>query len=328
MDKNINDAGTLLTAEQLEALCQSYTVPYKLASRMSYWTTEVYGLGKYLRKYGHYPQWLPICVYTDHGPMEHEPPKHELESLAPVQLYHSPNTIKHWKAVSDKPCYCYLSPFAFYRHAHGISVAPNRKGTIAFPAHTTPVIDDVSDIQLYIDDLLKLPEDMQPVSVCLHMHDINKGLHKKFMAAGFPVYTAGHASDYDFIERFYSIIRQFKYGTSNVFGSYVFYCVELGIPFSIVGAKQKYINKSDPNLPAGEIFVDEDKYYREATELFAGINTEISQEQLEYVRFHMGLRDAVSRKKMALILYYALLSTALSLQWVTRAIRRNRSATH
>ena len=322
MDKNTIDSGKPLSAEQLEEFCQSFSVPYKLTSRMSYWTTEVYGLGKFIRKYGYYPKWLPLCVYTDHGPREHKPSKYELESSAPVQMYHSPNSVKHWKKVSDKPCYCYLSPFVYYRRTNGISVDQNAKGTIAFPAHTTPAIDDISDIQTYIDDLQKLPEEFQPVSVCLHMHDINKGVHNKFIAAGFPVYTAGHASDYDYIERFYSIIKQFKYGTSNTFGSYIFYCIELGIPFSIIGAKQKFINKSDPNVVIGEYDpYKECMHYREASDLFAGINTVINQNQREYVNFHLGLKDTISRKKMAAVLYYALLRNIFSMEWITRAIK-------
>lgn len=322
MGKNRIDSGKPLSAEQLEEFCQSFSAPYKLVSRMSYWTTEVYGLGKYIRKYGYYPKWLPLCVYTDHGPREQKPSKADLESTAPVQMFHSPNSVKHWKKVSKKPCYCYFSPFVYYRRSHGISLDSKAKGTIAFPAHTTPLIDDISDIQNYIDDLQKIPEEFQPISVCLHMHDINKGLHKKFIAAGFPVYTAGHAYDHDYIERFYSIIKQFKYGTSNTFGSYVFYCIELGIPFSIIGSKQQYINKSDPNVPIG--LYDPNKecaLYREASDLFMGIYNEINQIQHEYVKFHLGLDGAISRKKMATVLYLALLRNIISMEWVARAIK-------
>ncbi len=317
MAENSIETSKPLSAENLEKLARNFYAPFSLINHLSCWPSKIYGLGKYIRKYGYYPDWLPLRVHTDHGPREQTPSYTDLESTASVQMFHSPNSVEHWKKLSDKPCYCYFSPFVYYRRTNEIYLDEKRKGTIAFPAHTTPVIDDVSDILNYINDLNNLPEPFQPVSICLHMHDINKGLHKKFLAAGFPVYTAGHASDYNFIERFYSIIKQFKYATSNTFGSYVFYCVELGIPFSITGNKQKLINKSDPNIPIGEYDpLKECEHYSNAEKVFQGINLEISPIQREYVDFHLGLKYSISRKKMALVLYWALIKYIFSLEWI------------
>ena len=32
-----------------------------------YWTSELYGFGKYIRQYGYYPEELPLMIFTDHG---------------------------------------------------------------------------------------------------------------------------------------------------------------------------------------------------------------------------------------------------------------------
>jgi hypothetical protein len=90
------------------------------------------------------------------------------------------------------------------------------KGTICFAAHSTPGIDDTSDIELYARQLLALPDKFQPVTVCLHMHDINKGQYKIFQNAGLPVVTAGNTSDHKFIERFLNILKEYSYSTSNI----------------------------------------------------------------------------------------------------------------
>jgi FkbM family methyltransferase len=292
-------------SDQLEALCNESTASFKLINP-PYWTAEIYGFGRYIRKYGFYPSWLPLCVYTDHGPGACTPAPHELASLAPVQLYHSPISVNNWRAISKKTCYCFYSPFVFYRKKNKIEISADAKGTIAFPAHTTASIDDISDIQVYIDQLKNLPEVFQPVGVCLHQTDINKGLHKKFIDNGFDVFTAGNSLDDRFLERFYSIIKNFKYATSNILGSYTYYCVEMEIPFFIYGEKPQLINKLDLNIPMGEY----DPYksvdlYRKAHDLFVEISTIITEDQRSLVNRDLGKYDGIGRIRMALILYYS-----------------------
>lgn len=279
-----------------------------------YWTAELYSFGKHIREYGHFPRCLPLCIYTDHGAGRVDHPfKHELESDAPCQFYHSPASVAEWKKVSSKPGYVLYSPFVFYKRKNKIEKNPDAKGTIAFPAHTTAAIDDISDIESYIKQLLALPRQFQPVSVCLHMHDINKGRHKLFMKHGLPVFTAGNSHDYQFAERFYDILKRFSFSTSNMIGSYTFYSVEMGIPFSLYGNKQVFINTGDPNVAMGEYEpYKEFQTYRVVHDLFRGLHTTITPEQKNLVETDLGLRDGVSRVKMASILYTSLLKWTFS----------------
>ena len=272
-----------------------------------YWPTRVYSIGKHLREYGYYPSWMPLCVYTDHGAVDsYKPAKHELESDAPIQLRHSPTSKIAWEKYSTTPCFLMLSPFVFYRNKHNIYPMTNAYGTIAFPAHGTQYIDDVSDIKLYIEQLLNLPSKFQPVSVCLHMSDIVKGKHHIFLKYKIPVYTAGNYLDDRFTQRFYNIIKNFKYATSNMVGSYLYYCVEMGIPFSIYGNKQSFVNHGDPNLPPGKYDpYANSPYFQKATNMFSGLFTEISPAQKNYVAKTLGLNEGLSRKKMAWVLYSA-----------------------
>lgn len=293
-----------MTEEELIHLCTN--IEQNASFQVPYWTAEIYGFGKHIREYGFYPLELPLFINTDHGISLHEfPLKSELESSAPIQFYHSTRRVRDWKKVSEKPCYVMFSPFVFYRRNNNIKQAPDAKGTLAYPAHTTPLIDDHSDIELYIQQLKTLPEEYQPVSVCLHYHDINKGQHKLFLRHNIPVFTAGNPHDYRFTERFYEIIKNFKYTTSNLVMSCLFYSVEMDIPHFLYGNRPEYINKGDSNLKEGKYEPDKmSKVLQYAINLFTGMPNHISSEQKGFVEKELGVNDGVSRMKMAFLLRY------------------------
>lgn len=323
---------------ELCAQCNTGPAPWR------YWTAEVYSLGKHIRKYAYFPAFMTLPIYTDHGAgflgrlpdgteaSNFEPPySHELESGAPVQFYHSPLAVEKWRKVSSTPCYVLYSPFVFYRRKHRIEKLLTARGTLAFPAHSTPSIDDVSNIDEYALQLKALPDPFQPVSVCLHMHDINKGQHRVFMRHGIPVFTAGNTSDQRFAARFYALLRDFRYATSNMIGSQTYYAVEMGLPFFLYGTPQDFVNRSDANQPLGKY----DPYeqfsgYRQMYDLFDGLRTEITAEQKQIVMRDLGLLSGVSRLRMAYILYKAYLSRGLFFSdgwWLLKsALRRPKAA--
>lgn len=312
---------------QLELLCDEKQTLHKIIVRLSYWTAEVYGFGRYIREYGYYPKWLPLCIYTDHSPGNRDSPSpHELTSSAPVQVYHAAPRVRQWKGISKKPCYCLYSPYVYFRTSRAIEKSGGATGTIAFPAHTTDAIDDTSNIHVYIDQLRKLPAEYQPVSVCLHATDVKKGLHREFIRNGFAVYTAGDPFSDKFVERFYSIIRNFKYSTSNLGGSYLYYCVEMGIPFFLYGQGPRYINRADPNVETGEYtsYLHQ-RTYQELVRLFSGIGTSITDEQREFVYSGLGLDEGLGRTRLAAVLYYALFRWVFrwrNVSYLTERVRR------
>lgn len=312
-------------AEELEALCSTYKTAFKVTPA-PYWSAEIYGFGKYLRKYGYLPSWLPLCVHTDHGPGVVMQFKSELTSSAPVQLFHSPVSVAEWKKASKKPCFCFFSPAVFARRLNGVERSPDARGTIAFPAHTTIHLEDRSNVKVYIAQLQSLPAVYHPVGVCLHPTDIVKGLHRPFLAQGFDVHSAGHFYDDNFSDRFYEIIRQYKYGTSNHLGSYGYYCVELGIPFFLYGQAPEYINIDDANVPLGKFSpYHQFESHRIAHDLFTPVTTTISPEQRLYSETHLGIRDGISRWRMAAVLYYSLVRRFFmweSLAFIMRRVLR------
>jgi hypothetical protein len=200
-----------------------------------------------------------------------------------------------------------LHPFVFYRRKYKVDRADDARGTLVFPSHSIYNTEELSDIDAYIRQLKKLPDIYKPLAVCLHCVDVNKGKYKKYMDAGFPVYTAGHTNNYRYVERFYDVLRHFKYATSNAYGSYIYYAVEMGIPFFMHGDEVEYENYSDPGLPVGRVKITF-PYVLRIYSMFSEMTTVISEEQRKEVEKGLGMVDGISRFKMARILYSALLA--------------------
>jgi hypothetical protein len=312
---------------RLRRLCER-RYRFKLFSS-PFWTAELYGFGLQISRYGFYPYFLPLCVYTDHGPGYYdEIPKHEKETLAPIKLYHSRKSVDLWPATRANEAACMYSPFAYCRRRNNISLSDKADGTIAFPAHSTPSIDDVTGYADYIASLKSLPQRFHPITVCLHMHDINKGLHIAFLEAGFSVETAGNSSNQEFIANFYTIISRFKYSTSSVAGSYLFYTIELGMPFFLHGPKPVWDNKGDQNIGKGRYAPWEVGYGKIVHDLFEVKDIDqyapvISEAQRDFVEKHLGLVDGVSRWKMAGILYGSLLRYTFTSAGIQHLLKNN-----
>lgn len=288
-----------------EEILLDLTEGLKYLLRSPYPVSNIYGLGKYIKKYGFYPNRLPLCVYTDHGVALSETiPPHELDNDAPYMLKHSPYLVKVFRNISKKPCFTMFSPFVFYRRKNKIIQSEDAEGTIIFPAHSTPEIDDLTDWEKYIGELNMLPPYFKPLTICLHATDIRKGIHKYFLQNGFKVKTAGNPCDTRFTERFYDILRHHKRALSNLMGSYGFYAVEMGIPFSLYGEGPHYYNHTDLNIESGHyISYLKSKRYQCAVNLFTGFQERVTVKQKKFVEYELGLTEGTGRLKLSYVLY-------------------------
>jgi hypothetical protein len=272
-----------------------------------YWTCEIYGFGKYIREYGFYPTNWPLHIFTDHsGPSIIDKFNYfETNHDAPAVLLHNPDLVDKWRTEFTTPCYNLYSPFVFYRRKYNIERSKKAEGTIAYPAHTIPELDDVSNIEDYIRQLKSLPEKFHPISVSLHYHDLNKGMHHLFLDHGFRVFTAGDPADYKFTERFYSILANFNYSTSNIPGSYLFYAVEMGIPFFLYGNRPIYEKNEDSKLAeeALDCVNTRDTLLQKYEAAFASVTDCISPAQKDLVEYTLGIQHGITRFKMAKVLY-------------------------
>lgn len=301
-------------AKDLEDLCLDRYLDMGNAEWV-HWSAELYSFGKWIRKYGYYPSWLPLMIMTDHAPCFYgtdEPIGRTYVEISDIRVmfYHSKENTEMAKkefAGFNKHVYTMYSPIAFCKKYLNIRQVDNPKGTLVFLYHTLPQTSDESDKQEFIKQLLALPTHMQPVSVCIHSHDIKKGAHHIFLQNNIPVVSAGETCDRRFGERLLTILSHFKYAISNVIGSQLYYTVMMGMPHSIYGLEP--IETFQDGFPEWE-----QEYWNKLpgtmwrNNLFKGLNTTITKEQLRVVEQDMGLHDGISRLKMAKVLYHAYFS--------------------
>lgn len=140
----------------------------------------------------------------------------------------------------------------------------------------------------------------------MHMHDIVKGQHNVFMEHGISCVTAGNTSDQRFIERFYAIMKNFKYTTSNLIGTYTSLSIEMNIPFFVYGPREKYMNKSDPNIPQGEYDGYAGNPYNKMlfdNLQYDGFNGGIDNELKLIVQNNLGISDGLTRIRLSIVLW-------------------------
>lgn len=219
-----------------------------------FWSSNVYGIGKWLKRYVGYPDRLPLCAEIDHGPhWVSVPHKMYLESQAPLLLFHNQQQVDSFRDFGAKPCAAAGSAFAYYRWMNGIRVASDAAGTLAIPTHSTHHLKTTFDWRAYCRDLRSLPARFQPVTISLYWKDILNGTHRVFLEEGFEVVTSGHIYDDRFIERFYRNLSRHRFVTSNEMSTGGIYGLEMGQPYFLWGSQEyrQYNTGGDIEVPSG-----------------------------------------------------------------------------
>jgi len=220
-----------------------------------YWATELYSFGRCYREWLRLPGWFPLPLYGDHGvDLSGKLSLHEETAKPYSHLTWFSDRAKHLKVNSKKKILRIPHPWILFRRRHGLIKKTDSRGTLVFLTHSVPGIDiEGYDLDQYFSDLVSLQEEFHPIVICMHRHDIKKNVHLKIRKYGLPIISAGDTSSPYFIERFYSIISNFNYATSNDGGSDLFYCEEFGVSYFIRGEIPVLMNNSLNHLPKGEL---------------------------------------------------------------------------
>ncbi|MBE9138806.1 FkbM family methyltransferase [Nodosilinea sp. LEGE 07088] len=279
---------------------------------------QCYGLGKWLRRDLGLPEAVPLHIHMDHGVRVSEAMTNcDLLSDRPIFFTSAAQRDEYFKQTG-KRAYVSGSPFVACRRLNQIELDPEASGTVAFPVHSTHLIDVAIDWDKYADDLLNLPAEFQPVTMCLYWKDLLAGHHKPFLDRGISVVTTGHMADPDFATNFYAILRRHRYCTSNLVGSYTFYAVEMGIPFFIYGVPPVFNNHGhDHNRPAGTYTIenlDDDRERRDwiefqrLFELDVTQGVEICDRTRDRCLAKLGIDQADSPATLRRVIYQAWMS--------------------
>lgn len=234
-----------------------------------------------------YPKWLPFRFEIHHGwYIVDRPSKFDIESLSPVLLMFNKRQKETWEKDHKKPAVVIGAPFVHYRRCKNIKQNPDARGTIVFPQHSASVYDVVFDIDKYCHALNQLPDYLKPITICLHIHDVRRGRIELYKKNGFKVVTAGPRDTIAFAKKFYDILSNYKYSTSNIVGSHTMYSVEMGIPFFLYGEPGYYQGR--PVEPESEIGLKVKTLFSVPPE-----NLKITAEQKQFIESETGIKDCI-----------------------------------
>lgn len=288
------------TNKELEYICNYRHKKFQSAPWL-FWPTEIYGFGHCYRKWLNWPLYLPIPVYGDHGvDLYNSFSPHEKNNKSRFHL-----TWNKFKASIDLPnkkVIYITNPWVTYRQIKQISKNPDSKGTIVFYSHTSVGIENENfNHEKYFNELNNLDDSFKPLVICMHMHDVKKGLHEKIRKFGFPIISIGNSSCPHFVDRFYNVIINFSRATSNRIGSQLFYCTEIGIPYFLYGHPPTLINYGDKNIPKGLVYPKNEIgiYLNEkTTKLFSNYSPIINELQKEHVKDILGLDSTITKNDL------------------------------
>jgi hypothetical protein len=292
--------------KELEYLCDiNHYSRYKLP--FLFWTTEIYGFGKCYRKWLNIPNFIPIPFYGDHGvDLSGDLALHEKNNRSRFHLTWNKFRYENKDNINFKKLIYITNPWVIYRKKNNIQPKENRNGTIIFYSHTNVGIEFENDNHdNYFNELKNLDSKFMPFVICLHMHDVQKGLHKKLRKYGFPIVTIGNSLNPNFVDRFYDMIINFKQATSNKIGSQLFYCTELGIPYFLYGETPKLINYSEKNIPLGLVTTFDpigEKLTKLIRDTFSKHEDSVTTDQIQVTTSILGLDSKVSKQKVLFFL--------------------------
>jgi hypothetical protein len=275
-----------------------------------------YSLNRIIRLMSGFPDDRPLPCRYEHG---HSPfddrPVNDLRSTKRLMLVFNKRRLETWQRHSKRPAYIIGSPFVQYRRLQNIVKAADACGTVVYPLHSTPKEQGVFDRQEYCRQLKALPAQFHPLKLCLHEHDFQLGFDNIYREHGFEIVTAGVREEPDFVDKFYEILRHCRYATSNAFGSYLFYAVEMGIPFFIYGGKTSFLYTDKKHTY--ERVKQEGEFGAYIEDLFStDPNVGITEEQRIAIEKEVGIHDAISGQEL-----YSLLMENYWRQRVEDAVR-------
>ncbi len=256
-------------------------------------TSGNYGHDTILRICTKYPKYLPLNARIQHGWYTEEIPELKKKNLS-LMLTWNKRIARKWEEQSNIPVYVLGAPFILYRRMKKIRIKNKAEGTVAFPHHSTKNVSVKYNIHEYCRVLSSLPKNLKPITICLHYRDFENqaSYYKNY---GFSVVTAGESrqGETGFVDKFYEILSNHCYSTSNAIGSYTFYAIEIGIPFSLYGPGSVARNRKDNNN-----IINKGNFYEKAKDIFEGINTKISSEQRQFVLEEVGIDDTINPKDL------------------------------
>ncbi len=283
------DLATVIAEQSdLAALCSEK--PFRTPE--IYTPNDNYGQARILKMYSGYRLDRPLGAVVPHGVTYEDDRVFPGEAYAPLPAVLSyPDYVDEaFRRHSNKMVIPSASPFLYALDLLGRPDPPERSGTLFCPDHSTAAVDVDTDWWRLAWQLGKLDEVFKPVTVCMHWCDIERGRHKQFLKRGFPVVSAGHLYDPDFLFRLVHLFSMHRYAAGNNVMTNLFCGIAAGVPYFLLGDEVSV--RVDPGEPHPEVYKptpDGLARMSEVRKLFSKPRTEITDEQRQCADRFLGV---------------------------------------
>lgn len=281
-------------------------------------TTEIfegnayYGIGRVLKRYTGLPARYAIKGVWPHGLVYNRSHvwDREKDVSLPVAFCYPEYRASAYSQHTDKHVILSASPFV-YAFDQITATGGERSGTLFFPAHSTHHITAEMNYERLADRLDALDERYRPVTVCIYWKDFLMGRHEIFEERGFPVVSAGHMYDPDFLYRLAALFTDFQYAAGNSMGSHLFYSVHAGCQYFHVDDTEYKLTSDDTELFERDRSSGDSNIEARVRKTFLTPEPQPYDEQMEAARYFLG----VSHKKSPA----GLRSDLLRAEWADKA---------
>ncbi len=261
---------------------QEYVEKLKKEQKKKPRLSTLYGMDRIFRLVYKIPFYIPVaqCCLLEHGVNFQFSLFFErlISSKNELIFLDNSHRVNEFEKQTGKKAHAIGPLYPKYRKLKNINPKPDRNGTLAFPSHSSSQFDFSEGYSKYAKDLIQLPENYHPVTICLYYYDILQGHHKIFADAGFQVVTNGYVGDPSFVDHLYENISSHRYITSNHAGSYAFYALEMGIPFFLYGdgIEKQLLSLGTINNMRMKDFISNEFMNRFTSNMIFEINKEIT----------------------------------------------------
>ncbi len=274
-------------------------------------TSEIYGMGFFFRRWGNYPRFLPLFFSSDHGvsigslKIEEE----GVQDTAPFYITWSKRIAEDPKNKKGSKVVGIKHPWLLMAKKYGWKQSSNAAGSVFFPFHSVPGVISlgISDLE-NLEFVRNLPSIYQPVRICLHPHDMGSSRQEFYEGAGLKVVTAGGSSDPQFLAKLYGVLREAQYTFSEGYGTQIAYAVQLKIPSQIIDRDVKLTRVDRPTYEINSEDAEFQGNLPKITRLFGELPTSLSEEQIDSIQDLLGSSFKFSKIKIVIVCWASLIN--------------------
>lgn len=229
--------------ERLDEICRKPAHE----SREIFIANDMYGHASILKAYSLWPAKRPLKVVIPHGPSYRLETRWDYEKnvCLPMIAAHTEELAQDYMKWTGKTVRLIASPYLYLLEIMRDQPVQARQGTIFFPLHSTENVMVETDFALQADELLKLDQTYQPITVCIYWVDYLKGHHLPFQERGFRIVSAGCLTHVSFLARLHHLMARHTYAMSCFPGTHTMLSIASGCTFLSYGTHWKHLGRPE-----------------------------------------------------------------------------------